>query len=788
MALDFTVTTSTTAIAAGTPSRAISLTLTGSGTLGSTASFALSDGGASGAFYPASPATLAGGSGSGAVIQVVYIPATGASGTITLQAICTGGLSATHTLALPIVTNATVFLHDSFTGSASTALTAHSPNTGGTWALQSVAGSHVADGIATLDGSGHLYNSVAGQSAATYVNSAAAATTEFDVSADLIVNDTTTLTAPALWADPTSGETTLDGYFLQLFNNGGSPAWATAVFVGGNPTIFYNADSPAISAGTYHCLTATRTINSLQYIFFIANGSLVGSTVGQDGTQTSKLAGLTVQTQSGSTQTGSNGVTFANLFGRNVDWSAAQSLSFSGPSSGITGSASTNFTVTANLSGSDTVTPHSDTGGTFSPTSLTFSSGSSSQTFTYTPALDGAHSISITDSSSASISGSPITYTSSASPVIVTFPDARVYQSPYTWRNASGAAIAPTAGPYLKFTVSGTTQILANVDTTLNAAQASNGMPSIKVLVNPPTADGVYSFVLFPANNTASTQITLATGLSTGTTYNVILSMIGGDTNGGLNGWSATDYQTKINSLQFDGGAIVTAPTTRSKNALFFGASYESAYFGGTETGAWYNFVDFTLSWPFAVSWAFGCEYGQIGIGSQGWVEAGQGGYPAFPSSWNHYDSTHAKTFSPAPDYVFVHQAENDKSQSSGTITTAVTNWIAAARTAFGAGTKIFIILSLPQIQSAAIKSGVTAANDANTFVLDPGSEFADATFNGTLSATWMSPDGLHLDANHQSGLFGSFVSKQAQAAISGSGGGSNTVFSPIGSGFIRGA
>ena len=558
----------------------------------------------------------------------------------------------------------------------------HSPDTGGTYSAEPISGESA---VAEIDGSNHLYNSTAGSSIQVYGNSATASTTEFDVSANLIVHDTTTLTAPSIWADLVGSETTINGYQLQLFNNGGSPVWYSIVWNAGASTVVYNGDSPAISTGTYACTVATRNINSEQYVFFIANGALVGSTVQQDGTLTSKLAGIGVQTQAGSTQTGSTGVTVADLYGRNVDWSAASSLGLSGPSSGYTGIASTNFTVAATtLSGSDTVTPHSDSGGTFSPTSLSFGSGSSSLTFTYTPAANGVHEISITDTLGATISGSPVAYTSSASPLVVTFPSADIYQNPYCWRNSGGAAICPVSGGYLKFTVTGTTQITANVNTTLNSTLDSADMPTIKVLVNSPAADGAYTFAQFPANNTASTPVTLATGLSTGTTYSVVLSIISGNPSDG-NGWTGTVPQTQINSLQFDAAATVAQPSNlRSKNALFLGASYEAGNFGGEETGTYYSWADFTLSWPFFAAWALGCEYGQVGVGSQGWVNTGIGGYPAFPSSWNAYDSTHAKTFNPAPDYVFVHQAENDNGQSSGAVTSAVTAWITAARTAFG--------------------------------------------------------------------------------------------------------
>ena len=57
-----------------------------------------------------------------------------------------------------------------------------------------------------------------------------------------------------------------------------------------------------------------------------------------------------------------------------------------------------------------------------------------------------------------------------ASPALkITFPNPNVFQSPYTWRNENGSAIAPTGGSYLKGVVQGTTTLRANVDTSLNA-------------------------------------------------------------------------------------------------------------------------------------------------------------------------------------------------------------------------------------------------------------------------------------------------------------------------------
>jgi lysophospholipase L1-like esterase len=344
--------------------------------------------------------------------------------------------------------------------------------------------------------------------------------------------------------------------------------------------------------------------------------------------------------------------------------------------------------------------------------------------------------------------------------VVVTFPSASVFLSPYAWRTASGAAICPTGGGYIRFTVTGTTQITANVDTTLNNGLAANDMPSFKVIANTPTLDGTAAYVQFPANNTASTPVALISGLTTGTTYTVLLSAIGGNNNVG-NGWSGTSFQTKLNSLSFDSGATVTASTLRPKNILFFGDSYLAAYFGGTISGPYYTYVDFTLSWPLSVAFAFNGEYGQIGIGSQGWVNAGQAGYPNFPASWNGYDSTHAKTFSPAPDYVFIAEGINDHGQSGATVQANVTSTLLAMRTAFGTSTKIFVILPLNHQQSGAITAGVAATGDRLIGVLDGGTQYLNTVFAG--APTWASPDGLHLDSTHQA-IIGNFVTQQAQA------------------------
>jgi plastocyanin len=95
----------------------------------------------------------------------------------------------------------------------------------------------------------------------------------------------------------------------------------------------------------------------------------------------------------------------------------------SGPSSGSTGAASTNFTVSLNRAADQTytITLAGTVGSvTFTPSSPTITVGQASVTFTATPASDGAHSISFTISPSLTLIGTPITYTSTSAALTVT--------------------------------------------------------------------------------------------------------------------------------------------------------------------------------------------------------------------------------------------------------------------------------------------------------------------------------------------------------------------------------
>ena len=140
---------------------------------------------------------------------------------------------------------------------------------------------------------------------------------------------------------------------------------------------------------------------------------------------------------------------------------AAIGLTLTGPTSGITGVASTAFTVTPATASNDIVS-YSATGGTFSPASpFTFTTSSATpQTFTFTPSVAGARTITVTSADGGTVTGSPWTYTATyvtaptitattptanaigvpvANPVVATF-SAAIQQGSLSF------VIAPTAG------------------------------------------------------------------------------------------------------------------------------------------------------------------------------------------------------------------------------------------------------------------------------------------------------------------------------------------------------
>lgn len=178
----------------------------------------------------------------------------------------------------------------------------------------------------------------------------------------------------------------------------------------------------------------------------------------------------------------------------------ATSFGFTGPTSGDIGVASTNFTVTPDYDYNGTVTPSDGgAGGTFTPTSLDWSSNkdTTAKTFTYTPAGAGAKTISLANSWSLT-APTPITYTAASSGAVTS----------YTLTGPSTGTVGFSAGP---FTVTLGTGTLASPVTVTPSAGGGGGTFAPSSVVLSDTARSA-SFDYIPASAGAKTISVSDTG------------------------------------------------------------------------------------------------------------------------------------------------------------------------------------------------------------------------------------------------------------------------------------
>jgi hypothetical protein len=377
--------------AAGVASATITLTLEAPSTLGSTAT--LSDGGDGGTFSPTSLTWAAGSSsGMGATVAgFTYKAATAGTKTLTATISNTSGVSTT-------VTGGSL----SFTASASAVgYTLTGPANGETGVASTnftltPASTVTSDSIALSDeGAGGTF-SPAGPLVFTASSTA----------------QTFTYTPGSVGAK-TLALTSADGGVIT-----GSPwsytsesATAVGYAIGGATTSTSGVASASIT------VTPASTVTSDTVSYVSSDGSdafspaspltFTSSAAAKDITLTAKspagVRTITFTSADGGVITGSPWTLTATAIG----------LTLTGPASGVTGVASTNFTVLPASTTTDSIALSDEgAGGAFTPASpLIFTAGAAAQTFTYTPASVGPKTLSLTSADGAAITGSPFTYT-----------------------------------------------------------------------------------------------------------------------------------------------------------------------------------------------------------------------------------------------------------------------------------------------------------------------------------------------------------------------------------------
>ncbi len=429
----------------------------------------------------------------------------------------------------------------------------------------------------------------------------------------------------------------------------------------------------------------------------------------------------------------------------------ATSYTFTGPTATQVSVASSNYTVTPDGLYTGTITPSDNSaGGTFTPSSLTFSDSSAAQTFTYTPASTGTKTL--------SVSASPTLGTNPASiaVVVTSLPPGEVrvnnpelIWSPYNWKfNGSTWAQTTPGGAYVKVGFTGSTLALGVSTSTMDGIDLTDVVVDAYI-------DGNTSPVSKTLDDLSATGIlTFSSALSSGSHYAVIYLS---HTLEGADRWSVPANVLRITKIQLaaDGTGDVASLTStplaeKDRNIIIFGDSITE---GVGTSGAEYAYSAILGS-------TLGVEYGQIGYGALGWNVGGNGGVAAFydsgtpaSSSWRNFYSGSTRMTNNSdlsqgfaggtPHAVFLNMGTNDylNTTNATTMRTKVGSFLTDIRTTVGSWPAVFVIspFRFGNPDAATYKSALlngladyqsAHSSDTRVYLLDLGSDGYDTAAN----------------------------------------------------------
>lgn len=382
-------------------------------------------------------------------------------------------------------------------------------------------------------------------------------------------------------------------------------------------------------------------------------------------------------------------------------------------------------------------------GGTFAPATVQLSSNAGSATTTYTPGTVGTKSISTTNNSTLTNPAALSLVVSTPSGTRLLPSDTKLVRSPYNWTTRNTYLESNNSGAYLKIKFTGDSLTLTQDFSHLTgAAVTAANFPIIRWSID----NGIWNTRLLVSTDTT---LTLATGLTAGT-HTCFLWV--NSLSFGIDRWTTPLSAVRFNYFDVSAGNQFLQADSLTGRAIFFGDSITEGISVNAGTNA-------THSASQAFSAMFGdalqVEYGQIGFGFLGWNATGAG-VPAFPSSWNLQMAGVNRSFSPAPDMVFVNLGTNDNNDTN--VQNAITGWLPQARAAFGSATKIFIIIPFGRYVVTGIQNAFNAYKLANPgdniYLIDLGSAASVGLTNGSTTNQY-SGDGKHPNFHANTRLVG---------------------------------
>lgn len=552
-------------------------------------------------------------------------------------------------------------------------------------------------------------------------------------------------------AATTSGFTfTLLGYNSAYYDLIPPTAFAWSVADGDNVGVRFRVNGKVVSVWIWNATTGSQPTSPS---FTYTNATVLAA----------GYIGLEVQLNGSSIPGNADDMLLQDLAGL----TGATDIIVTGPPGGSVGAASGAFSVSANgeLAGSVVVTPSAGGGGgTFTPTTVTISTGVPTATFTYTPASAGVKSITVTNNGGLA-NPAALSY-SAVVEQIWDVDTAGIVWSPFNWDSIAAGTMGSSlkarqtgcCGAYIKFSLTGTDYLKLNLDPGPYSAYAAGDAPIIMYSINHATP-------VIAQVTTSGTLITLATGLGVNSVYAIEIWLLGLKNSGdrwGSAGVSPANI-LRVTGFTTQSSAVISAPAgNRLKKAIVWGDSITEGHRSRRNGQLAPGGTGKSLAWTLGD--VMQAEYAVVGYSGQDWTSAGGDNVPQFTAAWNLHSAGRNRSFT-GLDYAFVVLGSNPGSPSAAT----VTSWITSARTAFGAGTWIFVCVPTSGLDATPIAQGVADYNTANA--TDHRVKLIDVramlptdgmtTFTGV--ANQYAEDGLHLDEKAQA-LWGALAGGQAQA------------------------
>lgn len=352
---------------------------------------------------------------------------------------------------------------------------------------------------------------------------------------------------------------------------------------------------------------------------------------------------------------------------------------------------------------------------------------------------------------------------------------ASLYFSPFNWKvNGSTSATCPYGGGYLKFNFS-------NTSCTLNLNTSSLGANPLYIWVS---IDGATPVI---TNIQGLSALTIATGLASGT-HTAVVAYYGRTFT--VDAWNTPVSGLVITGILIDGA--ISAPTVYSDTMLVYGDSQ----FEGTNIINANNLASSaadTLAAPYFIAEAFQCELGNCCVGGQGWQLPGLTNVPGLfipgspsTSAWNSVYSGVSRSFTAQPKYILVKLGTNDFNNgiTGAQVQASVTGWLTAMRAACSTSTIVVCIpyeLYYQSFITAGFNAYQAATPDTKALLIVPALTAQQIALLSGSTTNYFS-NAHHPNSYGQSFCAATIIQK-IQTAVSGSGGGGNTtgVFTGIG-------